>query len=529
MFCVTRAILYPGTKIVIASGTRGQSVNLIEKILLELRPISPELASEIDEKQTKKNGTDCQIVFKNTSVIKVVTASDSARGNRANVLILDEFRMISKDIVDTILRKFLTLRRMPKYSELTKEERLAEYGKERNKIMYLSSAYSMDHWSYTKCLDIKDGMTDEAKSDFICGLPYQLSIYEGLLDRNVVEDEMSESDFSEIKFSMEYEALFWGDSDGSFFDFNTISKNRKIKYPFYPDRLAAKLGNNSNIRIPAKQNGEVRILSADIALMSSKKHNNDATALFINRMIPTKAGRYMSNIVYGDSAEGMHTEDQALMIRKLYDEFQCDYIVLDTNGVGLGVFDCLARDMVDSDSGEIYPALSCCNNSDMAQRCAVPDAPKVVWAIKASAQFNSDAAFLLREGFRSGRIRLLATELEAKELLMSLPGFNSLSENDQVQFLLPYINTTLLIDELTKLRHEESGGKIKVYERYGMRKDRYSSLAYNYFVAIQLENKLNRKHMSDAGGSDMFVIRPPVLRTGRMVNESGGRNTKRYG
>ena len=76
---------------------------------------------EIDEKQSKVNGTEAKIVFKNSSVIKVVTASDSARGNRCNVLLLDEYRLISKATIDTVLRKFLTLRRMPKYEELTDE------------------------------------------------------------------------------------------------------------------------------------------------------------------------------------------------------------------------------------------------------------------------------------------------------------------------------------------------------------------------------------------------------------------------
>lgn len=140
LFCCIRSILYPGTRICIASGTRGQSLNVLEKIILELKPNSPELANEIDEKQTRINNTNAQIVFKNTSVIKVVTASDSARGNRATLLLLDEFRMISKDVIDTILRKFLTQRRMPKYEALTKEERKQEYDKERNKTLYLSSA-----------------------------------------------------------------------------------------------------------------------------------------------------------------------------------------------------------------------------------------------------------------------------------------------------------------------------------------------------------------------------------------------------
>lgn len=521
VFCVIRCILYPGTKICIASGTRGQSINVLEKIILELKPNSPELAAEIDEKETKINGTNAQIVFKNSSYIKVVTASDSARGNRANLLLLDEFRMIAKDVIDTILRKFLTQKRMPRYEELTKEERKAEYAKEKNKTMYLSSAYFVDHWSYLKCTDTCKFMLDDTKKQFVCGLPYQLSVTEGLLDADTVADEMAETDFNEIKFQMEYEALWYGSTDGSFFDYNSISKNRRIKYPMLPNKLAERLNNSQAVKIPPKQNGEIRILSADIALMSSRKNNNDATAIFINQLMPTKAGRYTSNIVYADAYEGLRTDDQALVIRKMFDEFMCDYLVLDTNGLGLGVYDCLARDIVDPETGEIYPAISCCNNPEMASRCTVIGAEKVIWAIKASAQFNSDCAFLLREAFRSGRIRLLATEYDAEEFLGDLRGYSQLSPAERMKLQLPYIHTTLLIDELTKLQHEEASGKVKIYEKAGMRKDRYSSLSYNYYVATQLETKMSKRMSMNLQSTDMFVIKPPSYK-GKAVNRANG-------
>lgn len=529
VFCVIRCILYPGTKICIASGTRGQSINVLEKIILELKPLSPELAAEIDDKQTKINGTNAQIVFKNSSYIKVVTASDTARGNRANLLLLDEFRMIAKDVIDTILRKFLTQKRMPRYEELTKEERKTEYAKEKNKTMYLSSAYFVDHWSYLKCTDTCRFMLDDTKRQFVCGLPYQLSIAEGLLDEDTVLDEMAESDFNEIKFQMEYEALWYGNSDGSFFDYNSISKNRRIKYPMLPSKLASKVNNASQVKIPPKQNGEIRILSADIALMSSKKNNNDATAIFLNQLMPTKAGRYTSNIVYADAYEGLRTDDQALVIRKMFDEFNCDYLVLDTSGLGLGVYDCLSRDIVDPETGEIYPAISCCNNAEMASRCTVIGAEKVIWAIKASAQFNSDCAFLLRDAFKSGRIRLLATEYDAEELLSEIRGYGSLSPAERMQLQLPYIHTTLLIDELTKLQHEEAGGgKVKIYERAGARKDRYSSLSYNYYVAVQIENKMYKRQSISSTSIDSFVIKPPSYHrpTGKAVNSINGQKQK---
>lgn len=524
VFCVIRCILYPGTKIAIASGTRGQSIVVLEKIITELVPMSPELKAEIDWKQSKVNNTQGIIYFLNSSYIKVVTASDSARSNRANILLLDEARLIPKHIIDTILKKFLTQQRMPGYKKLSPKERKTERAKEKNKTMYLTSAYWSDHWLYNRCRDICKFMLDDTNAQFVCGIPYQLPVHEGIINPDAILDEISESDFNEITFSMEYGALFYGVGADAFFDFESVSKNRRIQYPMLSDRLAYKLGSDPLVRIPQKQHNEIRLLSADIALMSSKKNNNDATAIFINQMMPTKSGRYTNNIVYADSMEGRRTEEQALTIRKLFDEYSCDYIVLDTNGVGLGVYDALARELSDPDTGELYPALSCINDKTMAERCAVIGADKVIWSIKASAQFNSDCAVLLRDGFKSGRIRLLVNEYDAETLLGEIKKYNSLTPSERAEVKLPYIHTTLLIDELVKLLHDETGGKVKVYERSGMRKDRYSSLSYNYYVATQLEGKMNKRRAAGSGSTDIFVVKPPQSYGGVVNSGNGKRN-----
>ena len=437
IFAVTRCILYPGTKIAIASGTRGQAVNVIEKIMMELAPNSPELSAEINFKDSKNNGMDAKVVFVNTSFIKVVTASDSARGSRCNVLMLDEFRLISLDVINTVLRKFLTQRRMPRYNALTDKERAIEYNKEKNKLIFGSSAYFSDHWSFTKCLDTLKSMVVPGRTDFVCSLPYELAIKEGLLDPDVVESEMLETDFSEIKHLMEYEAIFYNSAEDAFFDFNTVSKNRHIQYPMLPARLSALLRSSNNVRIQPKLPGERRLLSADIALMASTKYHNDATAIHITRLVPTKAGRYTVNLVYTEANEGLRTEEQALNIRRLYEEFDCDYIVLDAKNVGLPILDCLSNDINDPETGEIFPALSVCNNEVLAARCVDKNAPKVIWAILANAKFNSDVALLLREGFKSGRVRLLINEYDGEEALGGLQGFGSLDIQDRTKLLMP--------------------------------------------------------------------------------------------
>lgn len=509
VFCVAKAILYPGIKICVASGTRGQAINVLEKILLEIKPNSPELAREIDEKATNINGTDAKIVLKNGSYIKVVTARDSARSNRANLLIIDEFRMVKKDVIDTILRKFLASPRHPKYldrTEYKKDKSLIEH----NSTMYFSSAYYKDHWSYTRAKDSCRFMLDETKHNFVCGFPYQLGIEEGILIEEDVAEQMMESDFNEITWQMEMLAEFFGDSNGSFFGFDTVSKNRKIEFPMLPESVSAKLPNATKMRIPPKQPGEKRILSADIALMVTGKYKNDATAIYLNQLMPTKAARYTSNIVYSENNEGLHTEDQALRLRRLYEEYSCDYIVLDVRGVGLGIYDTLARDLTDPETGEIYPALSCCNNSELASRCTDPNAKKAVWAILATAKLNSDCALLLREGFRTGRIRLLNTEYDGEESLKAIRGYGNLSTEDRMKIMMPYIDATLLINELINLQHDESSGLVKLSERAGMRKDRYSSLSYNYYVATMLERDIRRDTARDTENiNDTFIFRAP--------------------
>lgn len=512
IFCCVRCILYPGTKICIASGTRGQAVNVLEKIRTDLLPRSAELKKELVNGEIKISNAEAIAWFKNGSYIKVVTAGDSARGNRANILILDEFRLIDQETIDTVLTKFLTDSRQPGYLSKPEYKHLAS--QERNRQIYLSSAYFQEHWSYKKVQSFVKNMRNPKLAWFICSFPYQIAIKEKLFNVDDVTDMMLDEDFNEIKWSMEMLAEFYGDSEGSFFNYEPIANTRKIQLPMLPNSICQKLPKATQLRIQPKQPGEKRLLSADIALMASNKHNNDASALFVNQLLPTKSGRYINNIIYTESMEGMRTDEQALSIRKLYEEYACDYIVLDCNGVGLGVFDALATDIVDVETGEIYPALSCYNNPELAARCTNREAPKVIWSINGSPKFNSDCAVLLREGFKSGKIRLLENEYEGEMQLKNLTGYDALPVSEKMCFKLPYINTTLLIKELISLKMEESSGLIRLSEKSGMRKDRYSSLSYNYWVSTKLERGLRRKSEDEDEIANTFCFRAPKIKHG---------------
>ena len=178
--------------------------------------------------------------------------------------------------------------------------------------------------------------------------------------------------------------------------------------------------------------------------------------------------------------------------------------------IGLGVYDYITKDHYDQETGQTYKAMTCVNDKDMADRCRVRDANKVVWSVKATASFNNEICILLRNGILNGKINLLVSEQECAEQLKDLvKGFTKLSLSDQATLKLPYVQTTMAIYELIKLEHEVKNGNIKVMEVAGMRKDRYSSLAYNYWCACQLELKLKPKTESTQSLVDKLPLRQP--------------------
>ena len=505
IFCVCYCILYPGTTVCIASGTRGQSTEIIEKIQTILMPDSPNLQMEIADIFTSQTKAACY--FKNTSRIIVVTSAESARHNRATILIVDEFRMVDKNIIDTVLRKFLTSPRHPAFLDRAGYE---NYPTERTKEVYASSCWYESHWSYEHVRSYATNMA-RGRSYFCCAMPYQLAIAENLLDRVRVEDEMSETTFNEVTFQMEMEALFYGQGTDSLYEFDDIDKNRQIKYPFYPKSLLSKI-TDKRLNIPAKQPEEIRILSADIALMaSSSRRKNDATSIFINQMLPATNGRFIKNIIYTENNEGLRTDVQALNIRKLFEEFNCDYLVLDVKGLGLGIVDALMADIFDAVSGTTYKALSCYNNEDIANRCAVKGAPKMFWAIQGSPECNSMCALSLREEFKQGLIRLLISEYDADDILGTMKGYGTLSVEDKMNLKLPYVHTTLLINELIKLEYEVKNKVIRVKEKSGMRKDRYSSLSYNIFVAKEIERDIVQENIKATKETIVFKMKAPKI------------------
>lgn len=165
--------------------------------------------------------------------------------------------------------------------------------------------------------------------------------------------------------------------------------------------------------------------------------------------------------------------------------------------IGLGVFDFIIKNQVDPQTGEVYRAFKCCNDDTMAERCRIKDANDCLYSVKATNTFNSEICVLLRNGFINGKITLPVNEVNGEEYLkQTIKGWSKLKSQDQAMYKMSYVQSSLMVNELINLDHEVKNGNIKIMEKSGMRKDRYSSLAYNYWCLNQIVRKNKPKNQN---------------------------------
>jgi hypothetical protein len=494
IYSVIRAILYPGTNIVLASGTKGQARLIITEKIFALKNNSKNVEREIKEFKTSAN--ECYVAFWNGSKITAVTSGDSARGYRANILIVDEFRLITKETIDTILRPFLNVNRTPPYLQKSQYNTLTE----ENKEIYISSAWYKNHWIWDNFKSYLNGMMD-GKDYFVAVLPWQLSVYHKLLSYKRVQQQMTQDDFDQMSWDMEFEALFVGENENAYFKLDHIQKCRTLPKPFYPptdlEFVEAKDTPRKKLSNMPKQAGEIRIVSMDIALMgSSKAVKNDTTAFTLLRLLPEEAS-YRRDVVYMESLAGLHSETQAIRLKQLYYDFEGDYVAMDTMGNGISVFDNVTRILYDKDRDVEYPAWTVVNDEAMDDRKMDKNAIPLIYSIKGNPELNHKVASGLRSAFEQKKIRLLINDIEAREELVETKGFLKKSSEEQTRLLKPFVQATALTNELVNLIYRVQSGYVKIEEVGTTTKDRYSSVAYGNYVATLLEQDILRANLSN--------------------------------
>lgn len=492
VYCCCRCILYPGTKIVIASKTKAQAQGIIvEKINDLLMPQSIALRKEIKEIGKSKN--NCYVEFWNTSTIKVVASNDNARYIRSHVLISDEYLLMDEEMVEKVLIPTTTGTRQPGYLQYDEYKDLVE----ENKQIYLSSAGYKFHWGYKKFKYIFDKML-RGDTSFACSIPFTCSLEHGLVTKKMIKDEMEKESTTGAGFLMEYCGIFYGENANAYFKSEHINACRtKSVKAFYPptteEYIDWKNGKKKKTwRIP-RVSGEFRVIGVDCATAVGSQNDNSVYTLM--RLLPD-GDRFRREVVHIESYNGMYSEKQAIRIKQLFYDFEADKIIMDTAGMS-SVWSDMQKSQYDNDRDETYDRFTCYNEDNTVDKDLAYGAIPVVYSHKPSTEPNHIMAQSLQDKFKTKTIKLLISDIDAKFELCENESFVLLPPDEQARILAPYLQTTAMMNELINLEFKWVQGKIKLEEKSGHRKDRYSSIAYANYLADMIENEEIKKNLNE--------------------------------
>lgn len=504
LYACIRCILYPGTLVVLASGTKGQAKLIVtEKIQKELMNMSPALNKEISN--IRNNQNEVIVFFRNGSSITVVVSNQNARGYRSTCLVREEFRQIDKFVEDSVLSPFQIVRQTPyrkdKYYENNKDliEEMVD--------VYISSSWfdnsSDDTWMW--------GVVDNAYSDMIAGKDSCLLAFdEAIAIKHEIKTmryfQMEKKKQDPITFALEFLNVRLKENQSAFFSYKMLQQNQRSKKPFYPRTLVDYRMNKKNPYDIPKQQGEIRIVSCDIAFVENEK-KNDNSIFTCMRLLPecTTYNResaddimidngYRRIIPYIESIQGGDTLKQAIRIRQLFEDFGGDYIVLDCRGGGIVLYDILAKVMYDEERDVEYSPLTCMNDENIANRIKIAGANPCIFAVVASQKMNSDIAIDFRNVLEAKKIDFLIPFEQAKEEI--LPNIKEYMKSpdpyEQLFYELPFLETQALINETAELVYEKKAqtGAIVISEQGNNRKDRYSSASYASMFSSLLEKDM---------------------------------------
>ena len=491
LYACCRCILYPRSKIVLASATRGQSTLIVsEKIEKELYRMSPTLRREIEK--ITSNKTEVEVVFRNGSSIIVVTANENARGHRSTGLVNEEFRQMNKDVVDSVLTPFLVIRDT---GYIHNEEYANNPAlKEEPVSIYISSSWiDNGHWMWDIVDTAKDGMM---KGNGSCLLAFDESVTlrHNIRTRKQMFDARKILD--PLSWRIEYLNERVKQNQSAFFPYDLFEKNQKLRQPWYPTKTVDFLTRKKNPYGIPKQINEVRVVACDMAFVTNEA--NDNSVFTCGRLLPEKDQdgivNYKIAIPYIESMQGGEIKKQATRIRQLFEDFEADYLVLDTRNAGISVLDMLARVMYDDERRVEYSPIVCMNNDELRNRGSAEGAVPCVYAVNASLKLNSDIAMNFRMMLNERKIDLLIPFTTAsEEILPQMKEYNeSPSADEQTFYERPFLETQALVSESCALVYEkkEQTGAIMIHEQGNNRKDRYSSASYLAYFAGELSRDM---------------------------------------
>lgn len=347
--------------------------------------------------------------------------------------------------------------------------------------IYITTAGYKNTFSYEKLIQLLVRMVTEPEKAFIMGGTWRIPVLLGLQPKNFIADLKRDSTFNEASFGREYESKWTGTVENAFFDGEKFDRNRMLQLPEY--EFSGRSNKNAYY-----------ILGIDVGRKGCQ------TVVCVIKVTPQPQGPAIKTLVNIYDFNEDHFEDQAKNIKQLYYKYKARRIVIDANGLGIGLLDYLVKPQVMS-NGDILPDFGVYNDDEgYYKKFRTPNCEfDAIYALKANAPINTEAHSIIQSNLESGKIKFLIDERVAKNKLLGTKKGAAMTPEQRAEYLKPFTLTSILKEEMMNLREENEGVNIILKQaNKSIKKDKFSALEYGLYYIKQEEDSKKKKKRFNA-------------------------------
>ena len=480
LILMIRATLYAGAKLFVTSGGKEQASGILKEKVQEICQLAPGFAREIDWGRGKTlEGKDyCKYIFKNGSFIDNLAASEKSRGKRRHGGLVEECVGVDGTILNEVVIPVMNISR-----------RLPDGTKDDDEVLnksqiFVTTAGWKNTFAYDKLIQMLVGQITQPEKFFIMGGTYRIPQAMGMLDKHFIRDLKLDGTFNEASFDREYESKWSGTIEDAFFRSEQFDRNRILLQPEYEySGRSAK--------------SAYYILAVDVG----RKGCDTVCCVF--KVTPHTAGASLKTLVNIYTIHNEHFEEQAIALKRLYYKYKARRMVIDANGLGIGLVDYMVKSQIDPDTNDTYPDFGVENDPDGEYKKfrTVNCEYDAMYLIKANAPINTEAHANAQTQLSSGKVKLLIDERVAKVKLLGTKRGQDMKPEERQDYLRPFTLTSILKDEMMNLREENEGVNIILKQaNKSIAKDKFSAFEYGlYYIKLEEDSKRKRKRtrMSD--------------------------------
>jgi hypothetical protein len=167
-------------------------------------------------------------------------------------------------------------------------------------------------------------MATEPEKAIVMGGTWRIPVFVKLLDANFIKDLKNDGTFNEASFAREYESKWSGTVEDAFFNGEAFDKSRQLLQPEY------------------EHSGRSSSQSYYVVAVDVGRKGCDSVACII-KVTPQSVGSAYKSLVNIYTLTDEHFEDQAIKLKKLFYKYKARCLVIDGNGLGIGLVDYMVK------------------------------------------------------------------------------------------------------------------------------------------------------------------------------------------